>query len=443
VVNTRGAPEYRLNPSSPRYDDGTVRQILHVDMDAFYASVEERDAPELSGKPVIVGGASRRGVVLAASYAARPSGVRSAMPMVQALRLCPRAIVVPPRMDRYAEVSASVFEVFRAFTPLVEGLSLDEAFLDVTASQSLFGDGEAIARRIKDRIRGELGITASAGVAPSKFVAKVASDLRKPDGLVVVRECDVASFLAPLPIERMWGIGPKTAPKLRELGFSTLGDIARGKLAVLEQTLGSWGVTVRALAKGDDPRTVDPERAAKSIGAEQTYEQDLVGRREIEDTLLEHSARVAQRLVKEGLSARGVVVKLKYADFVLRSRRTMLAEPVADTGSILSAARSLLAQFPRDSRPVRLTGVSVTHISDEPAPLALFPDRRADIGKKLEELILRVEDRLGVRITRAALLPGAGPISAHEDAALEHPHAALKRQRAGRVDRQSDGNGSI
>jgi DNA polymerase IV len=380
-----------------------MRQILHVDMDAFYASVEERDAPELRGKPILVGGASRRGVVMAASYAARPSGARSAMPMAQALRLCPNAIVVPPRMERYAEVSAGVFEVFRAFTPLVEGLSLDEAFLDVTASQSLFGDGETIARLIKQRIQSELGLTASAGVAPSKFVAKIASDLRKPDGLVVVREDDVRGFLDPLPIERMWGVGPKTAPKMRELGFFTLGDLARGKLPVLEGALGSWGSTVRALARGEDPREVDPERAAKSVGAEQTYDTDIFGEA-VEETLLEHSARVAQRLVKEGLSARGVVVKLKYADFVLRSRRTMLAEPVADTGSIHAAAKALLAEFPPDPRGIRLTGVSVTHISDEPPPPTLFPDPRAASGKKVEELILSVENRLGTRLTRAALL---------------------------------------
>jgi len=382
-----------------------VRQILHVDMDAFYASVEERLAPSLRGKPLLVGGASRRGVVLAASYAARPFGVRSAMPMAQALRLCPQAIVVPPRMGRYAEISAKVFEIFRAFTPLVEGLSLDEAFLDVTASQSLFGDGEAIARRIKDRIRHELELTASAGVAPSKFVAKIASDLRKPDGLVVVREDEVKPFLDALPIERMWGIGPKTAPRLRELGFSTLGDIARGDAFVLEEALGSWGAAIRALAMGDDPREVDPERAARSIGAEQTYEQDLVGSIEIEGSLLQHAARVAQRLAKEGLSARGVVVKLKYADFAVRSRRATLPEPVADTGSIHAAARSLLARFPFDERGVRLTGVAVTHLSSDPIPLALFPDRKAAVGRKLEALMLGVEERLGARLTHAALLP--------------------------------------
>ncbi len=204
---------------------GPGRQILHVDMDAFYASVEQRESPELVGRPVVVGGPSRRGVVMAASYEARPFGVRSAMPMADALRRCPAAVVVPPRMHLYAEASASVFEIFRRFTPLVEGLSLDEAFLDVTASRALFGAGEEIARRIKGAIREETRLTASAGVAPSKFVAKIASDLEKPDGLVVVGHGDVEAFLAPLSIERMWGIGPRAALTLREAGFDTIGDL--------------------------------------------------------------------------------------------------------------------------------------------------------------------------------------------------------------------------
>ncbi|MBZ0119605.1 MAG: DNA polymerase IV, partial [Sandaracinaceae bacterium] len=193
----------------------SARQILHVDMDAFYASVEQRDEPSLRGKPVIVGGPSRRGVVCAASYEVRPFGVRSAMPMGEAMRRCPHAIVVAPRMERYADVSAQVFAIFRRFTPLVEGLSLDEAFLDVTASRSLFGDGVEVARQIRAAIRSELELTASAGVAPSKFVAKIASDENKPDGLTVVRDGEVESFLAALAIERMWGVGPKAAERLR------------------------------------------------------------------------------------------------------------------------------------------------------------------------------------------------------------------------------------
>src|SRR5690606_17777249 len=248
-----------------------MRKILHVDMDAFFASVEQRDDPRLRGKPVVVGGASRRGVVAAASYEAREFGVRSAMPMAEALRRCPRLIVVPPRGDRYGEVSARVFDVFHAYTPLVEGLSIDEAFLDVTASRSLFGDGPTIARRIKQDVLDATGLTCSAGVAPCKFVAKIASDMEKPNGLTVVAG-DVAAFLAPLPIERMWGIGPKTAPTLRRLGYATLGDLARADPAALERALGSWGPEVRELARGNDPRDVVPDREAKSIGAECTYD---------------------------------------------------------------------------------------------------------------------------------------------------------------------------
>ncbi len=381
-----------------------MRQILHVDMDAFYASVEQRDKPELRGKPLIVGGPSRRGVVLAASYEARPRGVRSAMPMAHALRLCPEAVVVRPRMERYAEVSSSVFAIFASVTPLVEPLSLDEAFLDVTASRSLFGDGETIARLLKDRIRREVGITASAGVAPSKFVAKIASDLRKPDGLVVVAEAEVRAFLAPLPIERMWGIGPKTAPVIRGLGITTLGDLAEAKLPLLEQAFGNRGAQIRALARGDDPREVDPAREARSVGAEQTYERDLHDRAAIETSLLEHASRIAQRLLAAGLHARGVVVKLKYADFSIQTRRMTLPEAVSDAGAIHTAARKLLADFPEDARGVRLTGVSVTHLTSHGPEPTLFPDARNERGRRVEALIRDANERLGAKVTRAMLL---------------------------------------
>jgi DNA polymerase-4 len=381
-----------------------VRQILHVDMDAFYASVEQRDDPSLRGKPIVVGGRSRRGVVAAASYEVRKFGVYSAMPMVEALRRCPHVIVVEPHMRRYAEVSAHVFAIFRRYTPLVQGLSLDEAFLDVSASRSLFGDGALIARRIKDEVKRELDLTASAGVAACKFAAKIASDLQKPDGLVVVPE-DVASFLAPMPIERMWGIGPKTAPRLRALGFTTLGDLARAPKAQLERVLGTWGNHVSCLARGEDDREVDPEGLAKSIGAEQTYERDLTERDAIARTLLDHAERVAQRLANEGLSARVVVVKLKYADFTSRTRRVTLAEPVMDATSIHEAACRLLDGFPRQRDGVRLTGVSAGGLVEGPPPRLLFGGEEADRRRKVEELVLRVKTRFGADgMTRATLL---------------------------------------
>ncbi len=393
------------------------REILHVDMDAFFASVEELDDPSLRGRPVLVGGASRRGVVAAASYAARRFGARSAMPMAEAIRRCPDAVVVAPRRERYAEVSAAVFAIFRRYTPLVEGLSFDEAFLDVTASRSLFGDGTSIARRIKAEIRGEIGLTASAGVAPCKFAAKIASDLEKPDGLVVV-EGDVAAFLAPLALERMWGVGPKAAARLRAAGFATIGDLARADSRRLEQLMGeSWAPHVQGLARGLDERPVDPDREAVSIGAEETYDRDVVTRRGLELCLLDHAGRVAQRLVHEGLAGDVVVVKLKYADFTLRTRRTTLPDPVADTDSIYGAARALLSRFDlaasRDAvRPVRLVGVTVAGLVAEPAEgtLSLFAEERSpERGRKLEEVVSKIADRFGgAGVTRAALLERGG-----------------------------------
>jgi DNA polymerase IV len=382
------------------------KTILHVDMDAFYASVEQRDDPSLRGKPVIVGGSSRRGVVLAASYEVRPFGVRSAMPMAEALRRAPQAIVVSPHRDRYEAASEQAFDIFRRFTPLVEPLSLDEAFLDVTGSQALFGDGEAIAGAIRRAVRAELELTASAGVAPCKFAAKVASDLGKPDGLLVVAEGDVAAFLAPLPIERMWGVGPKTAPRMRALGYGTLGDLARAEVAALERLLGRWGIEVGRLARGEDARDVLPDRQAKSIGAEETYEEDLVGPEAIASTLLEHAGRIARRLIRAHLSAHTVTVKIKYADFTLRTRRATLPEPVRDTDAIHRAAVELLALVPLEGRRVRLTGVSVSGITEGPPAPTLFPDERAAKRRRVEEVAARIAERFGddAAVTRATLL---------------------------------------
>jgi DNA polymerase-4 len=393
-----------------------MKTILHVDMDAFYASVEQRDRPALRGKPVVVGGASRRSVVLAASYEVRPFGVRSAMSMAEALRRAPQAVVVPPRHEAYAHASREAFAVFRRYTPLVEPLSLDEAFLDVTASRALFGEGEVIARAIKRDIAKELGLTASAGVAPCKFAAKVASDLRKPDGLVVVAEGEVAGFLAPLPVERMWGVGPKTAPKMRALGYRTIGDLARADPEALERVLGAWGAHVARLARGADERDVVPDGLARSIGAEQTYEEDLVGAAAIAPTLLEHAGRVARRLIRGGLWASAVAVKVKYADFTLRSRRATLPEPVQDTRTIHRVALELLSNLPVEGRSVRLTGVSVTGlVPGASVSPTLFADAAAERRRAIEEVALRIADRFGdERALRPATLvfkaprPGGG-----------------------------------
>lgn len=373
-------------------------------MDAFFASVEQHDDPSLHGRPVIVGGASRRGVVCAASYEARPFGVHSAMPMVEAMRRCPEAIVIAPRHHRYGEVSAQVFSIFHRYTPLVEGLSLDEAFLDVTASRSLFGDGEAVAARIRTDIRRELGLTASAGVAPCKFVAKIASDLRKPDGLVVVRENEVEAFLAPLRIERMWGVGPVAAERLHAAGYSTIGELARADPGRLERLLGAWGRDVSRLARGDDARAVEPAVPAKSVGAEETFERDLVSREQLDEPLLEQSQRVSHRMMRDGLFGVTVVLKLKFSDFTVISRRKRLSEPVCDTQSIHEAALSLLGKMPLQGRRVRLTGVAVTDLGGAPAP-RLLPEKEQEKRQKVDELMLQVNDRFGdAGLVRAALL---------------------------------------
>jgi DNA polymerase-4 len=384
----------------------SARQVLHLDLDAFFASVEQRDDPSLRGKPVLVGGSERRGVVTAASYEAREFGCRSAMPMAEAMRRCPHAIVCPGRRDAYAEASDAVFDIFRRYTPLVEGLSIDEAFLDVTGSRQLFGTGEEIAARIRREVRAEIGLTVSAGVAPSKFVAKIASDLDKPDGLVVVPEGQVREFLAPLPVERMWGVGPKAARRMHFAGIETIGDLARAEPARLENLLGAWGAQVHFLANGIDERPVHPGHAAKSVGAEETFMADLRHTAELEARLLSQSQRVARRLWSAGLCGGTVVVKVKYADFTSQTKRMQLPEAVFDTDSIHSAAKELLSRFAGIAqRGVRLTGVTVTGLMAGPPPRTLFPDQTKERRQTIEEVSNAIRARFGrTSMTRATLL---------------------------------------
>ena len=295
-------------------------------MDAFYASVEQRDNPALRGRPVIVGGAARRGVVLAASYEVRPFGVRSAMPMARAMRLAPDAVVVPPRHDAYADVSARVFDIMGSVTPLVEPLSLDEAFLDVTASQKLFGAPADVARRLRARIRDEIGLPASAGIAGVKLVAKIASDMAKPDGQLEVAPDGGAAFLAPLPVSRLWGVGPKSARALATMGLEIVGDIARRDPDELARRLGPSGRALWEQANAIDPRPVIPDRDARSIGAEETFDEDLAGAEALAPRVHAQALRVARRLRAAGLRARTVQLKLKRADFTLVTRRATLDE---------------------------------------------------------------------------------------------------------------------
>ena len=382
-----------------------MRTVIHFDMDAFFASVEQLDNPDLRGKPVLVGARSRRGVVAAASYEARPSGVRSAMSMVEALRRCPEAVVVRPRRSRYLEVSRAVFGVFRRYTPLVEGLSLDEAFLDVTGSRSLFGEGPQIAASIKEDIRVETGLTGSAGVAPNKFVAKIASDLDKPDGLTVVPEGRAAEFLAPLPLERMWRVGPKARVKLRSAGLRTIGDLARLDSRTTEQLLGSWGPVARELARGNDERPVVVGSPPKSIGTESTFEQDLTTKESMLKPILGQSMEVADRVVDKGLWARVVTLKIKYGDHQIRTRQTRLPRAVSDTDSIFQTASDLLDRFEHLESGVRLTGVSVSVFSDSPDE-ELFPDVDRARRERLAATTQALRERFGTTgLTRASLLP--------------------------------------
>ena len=367
-----------------------VASILHVDMDAFYASVEQRDDPSLRGKPVAVGGASRRGVVCAASYEARPFGVRSAMPMVRALRVCPQLVVVPPRFERYGEVSEQVFEIFHGFTPEVEGLSLDEAFLDVTHSVALLGAPAEQARAIKARIRERTQLTASVGLAEVKFAAKIASDLCKPDGFLEVPRGQVREFLAPLPASRLWGVGPRTDDLLKKLGLRKIGDVARADRSYLELQLGSAGPWLHDLANGIDGRAVEPDVAAKSVGAEETFEEDLLGE-DLHPFIHGQALRVAARLRRSGTRARTVQLKVKYGDFQLATRQETLAAATDDGETLYRTALRLLDKIDR-GRPVRLTGVHAGDLGDAAPQLGLFerPDpRRERLNKSIDAIAER------------------------------------------------------
>jgi DNA polymerase-4 len=381
-----------------------MRTVIHFDMDAFFASVEQLDNPELRGRPVLVGARSRRGVVTAASYEARPTGVRSAMSMVEALRRCPDAVVVPPRRARYSELSGRVFEVLRRYTPLVEGLSVDEAFLDVTGSRTLFGEGTEIAQRIKEDVQSQIGLTGSAGVASNKFVAKIASDLDKPDGLTVVAAGDEAEFLAPLPLERMWRVGPKARVRLRSAGLQTIGDLARTDLRTLEQLLGSWGPVARELARGIDERPVVVGAPPKSLGTESTFEEDLTTIDALLKPILRQSMQVADRLVNGGLWAQVVTLKLKYGDHRIRTRQARLARAVSDTDAIFQAATELLCRFDAIEDGVRLTGVSVSSLTKEP-DAELFPDVERERRERLAATTGALRERFGTAgVTRASLI---------------------------------------
>ncbi len=381
--------------------------ILHIDMDAFYASVEERERPELRGRPVVVGGSPEgRGVVAAANYAARRYGVHSAMPMARAVRLCPDAIRVPPRLALYAEVSGRIHAIFRRYTPQVEPLSLDEAFLDVGASERLFGTASAIGRRIQAEIAAEERLDASVGVAPNKFLAKIASDLRKPAGFVVVEPGTEQAFLDPLPVGRLWGVGKVTGRFFAARGIQTIGELRRLPPAMLQQALGSGGEQLRQLAHGIDPRPVVTDQEAKSISHENTFAEDVADPQLLEAWLLALTEQVAERLRRAGLEARTVQLKVRLHDFTTLTRARTLDRPTDLTRELWRTSRELFrTRLPRPLPPVRLLGMGVSGFEAEaPRQADLFaePDRRRQ-GR-----LDAVADAVRTRFGHAAIHRGPG-----------------------------------
>lgn len=338
--------------------------IFHVDMDAFFASVEVRDDPSLRGKPVLVGGAGPRGVVAAASYEARRFGCRSAQPMAIARRRCPHAVIVPPRHSLYAAASKEVFTIFDAFSPQVEGLSIDEAFLDLTGSERLLGPPRAAGEALRAAVFAATGLTCSVGIASVKLVAKIASSLHKPDQLTLVPTGEERAFLAPLTIDHLWGVGPKAAERLRARGIRTIGDLQRQDEAILGRWLGDQGLHLRRLALALDDRAVMPDRPAKSVSHEDTYADDIAGEAAIARELLRQATRVADRLTAAGIRGRRVQLKIRDHTFRTETRQCTLAEATAEARVIADAARRLLATVELEGRRFRLTGVGVGDLGE-------------------------------------------------------------------------------
>jgi len=405
----------------------TTRTILHVDLDAFFAAVEQRDRPELRGRPVVVGGGgpTDRGVVSAASYEARAFGVHSAMPLRTAGALCPQAVFLPVDGAKYQAVSREVMAILRRFTPLVEPISIDEAFLDVTASRALFGDGATTGERIRTAIRDELRLSASVGVAATKLVAKVASDLRKPDALVVVPPGDEAAFLAPLAISRLWGVGARTAAALREFGVATIGDLASLDPALLERRFGRNGATLAARARGLDDDPVVDRAAAKSIGHEHTFDVDTRDREVIERTLLAMAEGVSGRLRAAGVRASTITVKVRDSSFRTVTRQRTLPEPTDLTEPIWRAALELARPEVRGIQ-VRLLGVTASNLG-EADQLSMFEDvnaRRRSVVEASDAIRRRYGERT---ITRARLLGTGLPAPFERDPLTAPEHRQGRR----------------
>ncbi len=395
------------------------RIVLHADMDAFFASIEQRDRPDLRGKPVIVGATSGRGVVAAASYEARKFGVRSAMPGFRARELCPDGVFLPSNMGLYAAVSAQVHEVFLEFTPQIEPIALDEAFLDISGSFGLFGDSTRLARRLKERVREETGLAVSVGVAPSKLVAKIACTLGKPDGLRVVLPGEVRALLDPLPIRRLWGVGPVLGARLDALGIRTFADLSGFEPRALREQLGDRAAELQALARGEDEREVEADRAPKSYGEENTFETDVLERERVTAALTAHAEAVARRVRHDGYAGRTVTMKAKLGrargrresrdlvggsepSYPLVTRSKTLERPT-DDGSLIRDVAVALWDAAAIREPVRLLGVSLSSLERPSAlQLELFTERKSALGKTLDAIVQRFGDDA---ITRAVDRP--------------------------------------
>jgi DNA polymerase-4 len=374
-------------------------------MDAFYASVEQLDNPELKGKPVIVGGSSRRGVVSAASYEARKFKIHSAMPIAQAMNLCPHGVFLPVRMKRYRQISGRIFALYQRFTPLVEPLSLDEAFLDVTGSNKLFGSAEDIAAQIKKLVFQEIGLKVSAGVASSKLVAKIASDLNKPDGLTIVPPGQEEIFLAPLPIKRLWGVGRKTQGELNLLGVRTIGDIVNIPPDLLEKKFGKHGKSLFYKARGIDARDVDTISERKSVGHEYTFDTDLVDEEIIHKELLDLADQVAKRLRRKELHCRTITLKVKYHDFQQITRSKTIGNETSDSKKIIHEVLRLLQKTAVGNKPVRLLGISVANL--KPIDGAMQPSLfKEEGGTQKRQEVNKAVDAINEKFGATAILPG-------------------------------------
>ncbi len=392
----------------PQRKQPMPRIILHLDMDAFFAAIEQVDHPEYRGKPVVVGadpkGGIGRGVVSTCSYEARVFGIRSAMPISQAYRKCPTAIYVPPRGRRYAEISKKIMSILFSFSPDIEQISIDEAFLDISSTYKFYGTPKATAEAIKAKILQETQLTASIGIAPSKFVAKVASDLRKPDGLVIVEENQVKEFLAPLDLSRLWGVGPKTLPHLQNLGIKTIGELARYSLKELTERFGKSGLHFWRLANGIDEREIATEVAAKSISKEVTFEQDISDEQKMLTTLFVLSEGLAREMRRKAYHGRTISLKIRLEDFSTFTRSRTLAHSTDSSDEIYKYIRDMFSQFDRHNSKVRLLGVAVSLLEGENVQLNLFQaEQKAQ--SKIDRVLDQVKDKFGDHaITRASLM---------------------------------------